>query len=89
MRLVWALDSAYTTLDAELARVRSLRNILWTATFLVLLGVAGLAVYGWFFPQSLSQCFAPKLGSGSGNLSDIVCPSQDFRGLPADTWRRR
>ena len=83
--LVCALDSAYTALDAELARVRSLRNILWTATFVVLLGVAGLAVYGWFFPQSLSLCFAPKLGPGSGHLIDIVCPSKDFRGLPADT----
>ncbi|MFJ2730080.1 hypothetical protein [Streptomyces collinus] len=85
MLLVWALDSAYTTLDAELARVRSLRNILWTATFIVLLGVAGLAVYGWFFPQSLSLCFAPKLGPGGGNLSDIVCPSRDYHGVPADT----
>ncbi|MFJ9870563.1 hypothetical protein [Streptomyces sp. NPDC101165] len=85
--LVRALDSAYTALDAELARVRSLRNILWTATFVVLLGVAGLAVYGWLFPQSLSLCFAPKLGpgGGGGNLIDIVCPSKDFRGLPADT----
>ena len=41
--MVRALDSAYNNLDAELARVRSLRNILWTATFVVLLGVAGLA----------------------------------------------
>ncbi|MFC9279132.1 hypothetical protein [Streptomyces collinus] len=85
MLLVWALDSAYTTLDAELARVRSLRNILWTATFIVLLGVAGLAVYGWFFPQSLSLCFQPKLGPGGGDLSNIVCPSRDFPGLPATT----
>lgn len=83
--LVRALDSAYTALDAELARVRSLRNILWTATFVVLLGVAGLAVYGWFFPQSLSLCFAPQPGPGGGNLVDFVCPSKDFRGLPADT----
>ncbi|MEU6255695.1 hypothetical protein [Streptomyces sp. NPDC047043] len=76
--LVRALDSAYTALDAELARVRSLRNILWTATFVVFLGVAGLAVYGWFFPQSLSLCFAPKPGPGGDNLVDIVCPSKDF-----------
>lgn len=83
--LVRALDSAYVALDAELARVRSLRDILWTATFVVLLGVAGLAVYGWFFPQSLSLCFAPKLGPGGGTAVDIVCPSKDFRGLPAGT----
>ncbi|MFF7125520.1 hypothetical protein [Streptomyces sp. NPDC008240] len=83
--LVRALDSAYVALDAELARVRSLRNILWTATFVVLLGVAGLAVYGWFFPQSLSLCFAPKLGPGGGTAVDIVCPSKEFRGLPAGT----
>ncbi|WSQ14387.1 hypothetical protein OG604_45335 [Streptomyces sp. NBC_01231] len=76
--LTRALDSAYTTLDAELARVRSLRNILWTATFVVLAGVAGLAVYGWFFPQSLSLCFAPKLGPVDGNGMDIVCPSKDY-----------
>lgn len=83
--MVRALDSAYTTLDAELARVRSLRNILWTATFVVLLGVAGLAVYGWFYPKSLSLCFAPKLGPGSGEGIDIVCPSRDFHRMPADT----
>ncbi|MER6423004.1 hypothetical protein [Streptomyces sp. NPDC001137] len=83
--LARALDSAYATLDSELARVRSLRNILWTATFVVLLGVAGLAVYGWFYPKSLSLCFAPKLGPGGGNGIDIVCPSKDFHGVPEGT----
>lgn len=83
--LARALDSAYTALDAELARVRSLRNILWTATLVVFLGVAGLAVYGWFFPQSLSLCFAPKSGPGGKNLIDIVCPSKDFPDQPVNT----
>ncbi|MEU0075453.1 hypothetical protein ABZ027_38905 [Streptomyces sp. NPDC006332] len=81
--LARALDSAYTALDAELARVRSLRNILWTATFVVLLGVAGLALYGWFFPRSLSLCFAPKLGSGGAGGMDIVCPSKEYGNKPA------
>ena len=76
--LVRALDNAYTALDAELARVRSLRNLLWTATFVVLCGVAGLAVYGWFFPDSLSLCFEPRTGPGDGGRIGVVCPSTDF-----------
>ncbi|WP_328408859.1 hypothetical protein OG542_05985 [Streptomyces violaceus] len=75
--MVRALDAAYNALDDELARVRSLRNILWTATFLVLLGVAGLAVYGWFFPQSLSMCFTPKVNPGDTSGIDVVCPTAE------------
>ncbi|MFJ1807907.1 MULTISPECIES: hypothetical protein [unclassified Streptomyces] len=76
--MVRALDGAYSSLDAELARVRSLRNILWTATFVVLLGVTGLALYGWFSPSSLSLCFTPKAGPGDVNGMDVVCPSMDY-----------
>ncbi len=76
--MVRALDAAYNALDDELARVRSLRNILWTATLLVLLGVAGLAVYGWFFPQSLSMCFTPKVDPGSAGGIDVVCPTAEY-----------
>jgi hypothetical protein len=70
-----ALDAAYSTLDDELARVRSLRNILWAATVLVLIGVVSLAVYGWFSPSSLSLCFSP--GSGSSREVDVVCPTAE------------
>nr|WP_253267702.1 hypothetical protein [Streptomyces asoensis] len=76
--MVRALDGAYSSLDAELARVRSLRNILWTATFVVLFGVAGLALYGWFSPSSLSLCFAPGAGPGDASGMDVVCPSMDY-----------
>ncbi|MGV9629169.1 hypothetical protein [Streptomyces sp. NPDC003487] len=74
------LDSSYKALDAELARVRSLRNILWAATFAVLIGVACLAIYGWVFPQSLSLCFAPRNGPVGSDTIDIVCPSADYKG---------
>ncbi|SMQ20362.1 hypothetical protein SAMN06272771_6718 [Streptomyces sp. Ag82_O1-12] len=70
-----ALDAAYSHLDDELARVRSLRNILWAATFLVLFGVVSLALYGWFSPSSLSLCFSP--GSGSSRDVDVVCPTAE------------
>ncbi|MGW0584199.1 hypothetical protein ACWD25_51775, partial [Streptomyces sp. NPDC002920] len=80
-----ALGSAYNALDAELARVRSLRNILWTATFVVMLGVAGLALYGWISPKSLSLCFAPKVSAGEANLLDVVCPSEEFPNKPTNT----
>jgi hypothetical protein len=83
--MVRALDAAYNALDDELARVRSLRNILWTATFLVLLGVAGLAVYGWFFPQSLSMCFTPKVDPGSAGGIDVVCPTAEHSDQAAGT----
>ncbi|GHD00055.1 hypothetical protein GCM10010313_10810 [Streptomyces violarus] len=83
--MVRALDAAYNALDDELARVRSLRNILWTATFVVLLGVAGLAVYGWFFPQSLSLCFTPKVEPGNASGIDVVCPTAEHRNVPVGT----
>lgn len=83
--LARALDGAYNTLDGELARVRSLRNMLWTATFVVLLGVTGIALYGWFSPGSLSMCFAPKVSPGSANQMDIVCPSMEYPGVPTGT----
>ncbi|MEU6915238.1 hypothetical protein [Streptomyces olindensis] len=83
--MIRALDAAYNALDDELARVRSLRNILWTATFLVLLGVAGLAVYGWFHPQSLSLCFAPKVSPGDTSGIDVVCPTAEHHNVPAGT----
>ncbi|CAL9286625.1 hypothetical protein [Streptomyces sp. SudanB52_2052] len=83
--MVRALDAAYNALDDELARVRSLRNILWTATFLVLLGVAGLAVYGWFYPQSLSMCFAPKVSPGDTSGIDVVCPTAEHHNVPTGT----
>ncbi|MEU1935670.1 hypothetical protein [Streptomyces coeruleorubidus] len=83
--MVRALDAAYNALDDELARVRSLRNILWAATFLVLLGVAGLAVYGWFFPQSLSMCFTPKVSPGDASGIDVVCPTAEYHDVPANT----
>ncbi|MFD5335410.1 hypothetical protein [Streptomyces hawaiiensis] len=70
-----ALDAAYCSLDDELARVRSLRNILWAATVLVLAGVVSLALYGWFSPSSLSLCFSP--GNSSRGEVDVVCPTAE------------
>lgn len=83
--LARALDSAYSNLDAELARVRSLRNMLWTATVLVLVGVAGLALYGWLDPRSLSLCFAPKASAGDPNQMHVVCPSAEYHDRTANT----
>ncbi|WP_256984235.1 hypothetical protein [Streptomyces sp. XY006] len=79
--MVRALDASYNALDDELARVRSLRNILWTATFLVLLGVTGLALYGWFSPGSLSLCFTPE--TGPRDQVTVVCPTAEYHEVPA------
>ncbi|WP_431676241.1 hypothetical protein [Kitasatospora sp. KL5] len=68
--LIRTLSSAYTELDKEYTRVRSLRNILIAATVVVFLGAAGLALFGWFAPQTLSLCFEPK-----DTTTTIVCPS--------------
>ncbi|MER7705918.1 hypothetical protein ABTX81_23860 [Kitasatospora sp. NPDC097605] len=78
--LIRTLDAAYAALDAEYARVRSLRNMLWAATLCVLVGVAGLAVYGWFNPTSLSLCFspAPPATPEPGATRLVVCPSGEF-----------
>lgn len=78
-----ALDAAYSSLDDELARVRSLRNTLWAATVLVMIGVVNLALYGWFSPSSLSLCFAPS--GGSGGTVTVVCPTAEYHNEPADT----
>jgi hypothetical protein len=78
-----ALDAAYSSLDDELARVRSLRNILWAATVLVLIGVVNLALYGWFSPSSLSLCFSPQ--GGAGDTVTVVCPTAEYHNQPADT----
>ncbi|MEV0636952.1 hypothetical protein AB0I77_18730 [Streptomyces sp. NPDC050619] len=83
--LAQALSGAYNALDGELARVRSLRNMLWTATFVVFLGVTGIALYGWFSPSSLSMCFTPKVSPGGANQMAIVCPSMEYPGVPTGT----
>ncbi|MCT9138810.1 hypothetical protein [Streptomyces violarus] len=83
--MVRALDAAYNALDDELARVRSLRNILWTATFLVLLGVTGLALYGWFSPGSLSLCFTPQSGPAASDQVTVVCPTAEHHNVRAGT----
>ncbi|WP_333738619.1 hypothetical protein [Streptomyces sp. IBSBF 2806] len=67
--LVLALSASYDALDAEFSRVRSLSVILRIATFFVLLGAGGLAVWGWSCPHSLNMCFIPKSGG------PIACPS--------------
>ncbi|MFD8308560.1 hypothetical protein ACFV29_40535 [Streptomyces sp. NPDC059690] len=71
--LVLALSAAYDALDAEVRRVRSLSVILRIATFFVLLGAAGLALWGWYCPRSLNLCFIPKGGDNA------ACPSGEFR----------
>jgi hypothetical protein len=68
--LIRTLSSAYTELDKEYTRVRSLRNILIAATIVVFLGAAGLALFGWFSPHTLSLCFEPK-----DTTATVVCPS--------------
>ncbi|GAA1262371.1 hypothetical protein GCM10009665_60040 [Kitasatospora nipponensis] len=68
--LIRTLGCAYVELDKEYTRVRSLRNILVAATVVVFLGAAGLALFGWFSPHTLSLCFEPK-----DTTATIVCPS--------------
>ncbi|MFD4501619.1 hypothetical protein [Streptomyces sp. NPDC058457] len=67
--LALALSASYDALDAEYSRVRSLSIILRVATFFVLLGAAGLAVWGWYCPDSLNMCFLP------GGKNFAACPS--------------
>ncbi|MFB7469726.1 hypothetical protein [Kitasatospora sp. NPDC056184] len=88
--LVHTLDAAYAALDAEYARVRSLRNILWAASACVLLGVISLAVFGAFFPKSLSLCFSPLPTPASGfnvpgpsSARLVVCPAGEYPWVPA------
>ncbi|MFH9248216.1 hypothetical protein ACH4LK_22645 [Streptomyces lydicus] len=68
--LIHTLDAAYGALDQELTRVRSLRNMLITASLVVMIGVGVLVVYGWLSPKTFSLCFLPR-----NAVNSVVCPS--------------
>ncbi|MFF8901688.1 hypothetical protein ACF082_29875 [Streptomyces lydicus] len=65
--LIHTLDAAYGALDAEISRVRSLRDMLWLASGVVFAGVACLAAIGWKFPDAFHLCFT----------NGTVCPSSN------------
>ncbi|WP_234379580.1 hypothetical protein [Streptomyces caniscabiei] len=71
--LVSALSASYEALDGEFSRVRSLSIILRIATFFVLLGAGGLAVWGYYCPDSLNMCFLPQKSEFA------ACPSGEVR----------
>ncbi|WP_254407940.1 hypothetical protein [Streptomyces sp. AC495_CC817] len=71
--LVSALSASYEALDGEFSRVRSLSIILRIATFFVLLGAGGLALWGWYCPDSLNMCFLPE------GRKFAACPSGEVR----------
>ena len=52
------LHAVHCTWDRSYARVRSFRNLVLTATVLLLIGVAGLVAVGYVWPQSLPMCTA-------------------------------
>ncbi|MDT0572520.1 hypothetical protein RM704_34525 [Streptomyces sp. DSM 3412] len=70
--LVSGLSASYEALDGEFSRVRSLSIILRIATFFVLLGAGGLAVWGWACPDSLNMCFLPEKSEYA------ACPSGEI-----------
>lgn len=78
--LIHTLDAAYGALDAELSRVRSLRDMLWLATVVVFLGVTVLAVYGVFSPHTFSLCFIPERANdlpGNASSKIVICPTHE------------
>ncbi|MGK3943618.1 hypothetical protein ABK046_34970 [Streptomyces caeruleatus] len=70
--LTGILDASYEAEDAEVARVRSLRNILWLTTLLFSAGVAAFLAYMCFNPQDLSLCFKNE----PSKL--VACPSKEY-----------
>lgn len=84
--LALALSASYDGLDAEFSRVRSLSLILRVATFFVLLGVCGLAAWGWYCPDSLNMCFLPE------GKKFAACPSGEVplnpKSVPSDYAQR-
>ncbi|QYX83301.1 hypothetical protein K1J60_31300 [Streptomyces akebiae] len=76
--LVSGLSASYEALDGEFSRVRSLSIILRIATFFVLLGAGGLAVWGWYCPDSLNMCFLPE------GRDFAACPSGEVRKKPGN-----
>ncbi|MFJ5776355.1 hypothetical protein [Streptomyces sp. NPDC093094] len=90
--VVQALGISYAALDGRTRRVRILANMLWLVTGLTMLGAAGLALWGFFDPQTLSLCFeVPQKGDLTTNTQQptpedvIVCPTGEEA---VDTERR-
>ncbi|MFI8241459.1 hypothetical protein ACIF83_30040 [Streptomyces sp. NPDC085866] len=68
--LIWVMDASYDALDAELARVRNLRNVLWIAFLCFLVWDAGIVILGWFWPEVIDLCFrSPSTPDGK------ICPA--------------
>ena len=77
--LVRALDASYDAIDEEWARVRQLRNTLWIASAVLVLGAAGIAFLGILWWEAVPLCFRPKLDQAAAD--SIVCPTSE---IPAD-----
>jgi hypothetical protein len=71
--IVSALRAATLEERREVARVRSFRNILLSATFVLMLCAGGLLVVGLVNPRALPLCFTPDA---------VVCPTHTSASAP-------
>lgn len=77
--LINVLDAAYQAEDAELARVRSLKNLLWIVTLFTCIGLIIFSFWMWTHPSALLLCFKPTPAPSSVQPQVlVVCPSQEY-----------
>jgi hypothetical protein len=67
--LTSAIEWAYSARDAQYARLRGFRNVVWIVTVALLVLAVGLVVFGAVWPDALELCFEAPEGTGQ------VCPT--------------
>ena len=80
--MVAALHAANTQRRRDLLRVRSFRNVMFSASAALLPLVAALAIFGFVRPTAIPLCFNPV------EKSKVVCPTAEVP-FVSPTPRRR
>ena len=75
--LIHTMEAAHGALDAEIGRVRNLRNMLMIATVAVLIGVTAIAFYGYYSPRTFNLCFIPRVEVDKIDSGKAVCPTSE------------
>lgn len=71
--IIAAYHAASSQRRRELMRVRSFRNVLLVAAFVLMVVVIGLGILGSLRPDTIPLCFEPETGDGE----KVVCPTAE------------
>lgn len=76
------LSASYTALEADLVRVRRLRNVLWATAGVALAASIGLGIFGIFRATDISLCFLPQPQADAAATPMVSCPSGEEAAIP-------